>query len=172
MPEIRGSNVQRLDIWPGRAHSLSQRIRISELTNVLHSISMRTARVGRMVLRWGGRLACHRTTYTKSRYLLDFWRGAQASRLCAAVCSFGSDGYGARKWTSLHTAETAMPPSFVVKSPISKRLWYYPHRRDARATFRSPKASCFWYETQRPREHGRLARVGTDYRLAWDQLLS
>lgn len=30
--EIRGSNVQRLEIWPRRAHSLSQRIRISWLT--------------------------------------------------------------------------------------------------------------------------------------------
>ena len=41
-------------------------------------------------------------------------------RLSAAVCSFGSDGECARKWTSLHTAETAMPPSFVMQSSISK----------------------------------------------------
>ena len=41
--------------------------------------------------------------------------GHSASRLCAAVCSFGSDGEGARKKSSLHTVETAMPPLFRCK---------------------------------------------------------
>ena len=48
-----------------------------------------------------------------------FWilvEGHSASRLCAAVCSFGSDGQGARKQTSLHTTETAMPPFSAAKS--------------------------------------------------------
>ena len=68
-------------------------------------------------------------TDPKSSMLLDFRRGAQGvspsrrHRLCAAVCSFGSDGQGARKQTSLHTAETAMPP-FPLQSPISKGQWY------------------------------------------------
>ena len=50
--------------------------------------------------------------YTKSSLLLDFKRGAQ----CVPPVCFGvllrSAGQGASKQTSVHTAETAVPPFF------------------------------------------------------------
>ena len=61
--------------------------------------------------------------YTRSALLLDFWRGAQASRLCASACYLGS--MNSSTLISLHTAGTAMPPSCAMQSPISKRHWYY-----------------------------------------------
>jgi hypothetical protein len=42
--------------------------------------------------------------------------------------------------------------TFTHESLHSRRLachrTTYPRRRDARATFRSPKASCYWYESE------------------------
>ena len=61
---------------------------------------------------------------TKIRLLLDFSRGAQrVSPVCCGLL-LSSDGYAARKQTSLHTTGTAMPPSFALQSLISKGQWY------------------------------------------------
>ena len=54
--------------------------------------------------------------YTKSRLLLDFSRGAQRVSPVCVVVLLGSDGEGASKWPSLHTAETAMRPFSAAKS--------------------------------------------------------
>ena len=40
-------------------------------------------------------------------------RGTGVSPVCCGLL-LGSEGYAASGWTSLHTAETAMPPSFAV----------------------------------------------------------
>ena len=51
--------------------------------------------------------------YTKSRLLLDFRRVAQCvSPVCVLACSLVPLGRVTSKYTSLHTAETAMPPFF------------------------------------------------------------
>jgi hypothetical protein len=61
---------------------------------------------------------------TKSRLLLDFSRGAQrVSPVCCGLL-LGYDGYAVSGETSLHTAESAMPPSFAVQSLISKGQWF------------------------------------------------
>ena len=51
----------------------------------------------------------------KAAFFWIFWRGA--SRLCASLAPMGES-----KRTSLHTAGTAMLPSFAMQ--ISKRCWY------------------------------------------------
>ena len=57
-----------------------------------------------------------RRYHTKSSLLLDLWKGAQASRLCASVGSLGR--ISARKLTSLHTAGTPMPPYCAMQGAL------------------------------------------------------
>ena len=57
-----------------------------------------------------------RIHHTKSSLLLDLWKGAQASRLCASVGSLIS--VGVSKLTSLHTAGTAMPPYCAMQGAL------------------------------------------------------
>ena len=57
-----------------------------------------------------------RRHHTKSSLLLDLWKGAQASRLCASVGSLVP--VGVSKLTSLHTAGTAMPPYCAMQGAL------------------------------------------------------
>ena len=52
------------------------------------------------------------TDYTKSSMLLDFSRGAQGVLPVCVGVLLGCAGQGGSKWTSVHTAETAIPPFF------------------------------------------------------------
>ena len=51
--------------------------------------------------------------------------GHSASRLCAAVCSFGSDGQGCEKVDQSPHGRDGHAPPFLLQSPISKGQWYH-----------------------------------------------
>ena len=60
---------------------------------------------------------------TKSSLLLDFRRGAQCVLPVCVGVLLGSAGQGASKQTSVHTAETAVPPFFcAAKSNVKETM--------------------------------------------------
>ena len=76
-----------------------------------------------------------------------FWilvEGHSASRLCAAACSFGSDGGCEKVDQSPHGRNGHAPPFFPLQSPISKGQWDYSKDNDAQIgrAFDSVTPSC------------------------------